>query len=183
MKLNTHGIVEHIQIQWGQINDVHTLRCLISKINGHIDFLSQWRITDHGVVVDTTESRVWLGIIRDACEQRIVELSNSFTGGNPVNSPQLPSPIDVSSRPLLAESSAQGAARAIREATQESWARARWEARFRAQQQVGYEAVEEARLRAQQVAHEAAEVARVRNANMQDSSSTSYKGKGKSTDK
>ncbi|GKD29180.1 hypothetical protein Tco_1239958, partial [Tanacetum coccineum] len=63
-----------------------------------------------------------------------------------VNSPQLPSPVDANSVdansiPPVAESSAQGAARAIRESAEE-------------------------------------EVARARNANMEDSSSTSYKGKG-----
>jgi hypothetical protein len=98
------------------IRDIHTLRCLISKINGHIDYLSQPDFTDHDELIDTTESRVSLGIIRDLCAKRIAEFS-SLTEGNRVNSSQLSSAIDASSRPQLAESSAQGAARALREST------------------------------------------------------------------
>lgn len=160
--------IEHPWYSWTHTNsvddirDIHTLRCLISKITGHIDFLSQPGFTYHGNLIDTKESIALLEIIRNNCNRRIGELS-TLTEGNQVSFPQLTS----RSISPVAESSAQGAARAIREATQESWSRARWEAR----------------IRAQKAAFEAAEQARIRNANMEDSSSTSYKGKGKSTDK
>lgn len=63
------------------------------------------------------------------CQKRITVLS-SLTGGNLVNSPQLPSPVDANSVdansiPPVAESSAQGAARAIRESAEEGFSRAR----------------------------------------------------------
>ncbi|GAA5135932.1 hypothetical protein GCM10023339_74340 [Alloalcanivorax gelatiniphagus] len=130
-------------------------------------------MTYHGVFIDNTESIVSLGIIRDMCDNRIAELSDYLTGGNRVNSPQFPSRIARSISPV-AESSAQGAARAFRESAQEGLSRARWNEEFQTSL---------ARSRAQQAAFEAAEIARVRNANMEDISSTSYKGKGKSTDK
>jgi hypothetical protein len=156
------------------IRDIHTLRCLISKINGHIDYLSQPDFTDHDELIDTTESRVSLGIIRDLCAKRIAEFSSLTEGNHRVNSSQLSSAIDANSRPQLAESSAQGAARALRESTREGFSRARWNEEFQTSL---------ARSRAQEAAFEVAEIARLRNANMEDSSSTSYKGKGKSIDK
>lgn len=171
--------IEHPWYSWTHTNsvdgirDTHTLRCLICKITGHIDLLSEPGFTDHGDLIDTTESRMLLEIIRNKCEERIGELS-TLTERNQVTSPQLPSPIASSPIHPVAESSAQGAARANWGFVQEAFSRARWNEELQTSL---------ARSRAQQAAFEAAEQARVRNANMENSSSTSYKGKGKSTDK
>lgn len=144
----------------GDIRDVHTLRCLISRISTQIDFYSSRNSSD------LSESLMNLRFLRDLCEKRILELERPLS--------RLPMAYFMPEEPV-AESSAQGAARTLRESTRESWSRANWEDRFRAQQAAN------ARFIAQQAAYEAAEVARARNAEMgYDSSDSSiYEGKGK----
>ncbi len=179
-----------------EIQDVHTLRCLISKIDGHIDFLSEWGLHVHGRMVDPNEMLGNLRIIRDSCEKRILILNDYLRRGesNRVNYFEIPS------IPPVAESSAQGAARGLREAAQAGWSRARREEMLAFQarnlaQEAGYQAAAEARFRieqtrveaiqarimAQEAGHQAAAEARSRieRTEVGSSSSSSYKWKGK----
>lgn len=190
------------------IQNIHTLRCLISKITGHIE----WLFECSSFWGDRTESILRLGHIRHLCELRKLEIENTFNSGIQVNSLQAPLHIARQGE-SVGESSTQGSTGVIRDATKQAWSRDRWHeiqatlARNKVQQGA-FQAADAARLRnkrvqvtqehlsreaiqvrsrVQQAAFQAADAARRRNAWMEanSSSSSSYgeKGKGKEIQK